>query len=636
MALPKVQSPLVAPLLQKAAEKEALQHFKAAAFIYKQVLDIDGEHKDCLTSCIRLLLKVGRNKEALELSDRAAALYPEDFSQLYLHAICLRDCGRFEEALDELDHAAQVGKQTGDKTFDEDSLKVCKARTLARCGGPYAHAAALLISEVLQANPNQDGALLEYVLIVLQRGLAADATRILLRLLVNNHGNARVRDLFGQCLREEGMVELVCSEVGDTATATSALAFLAAIARDHGAVNQSLILFRRAAESAPGVPTHALAYMHALEIVQRYSQVLAVAVALLQQTKVEIPDLAYEPVIEILAGLPEQHAPLRWAEADGWQGVIACASPDTKGSAANGSSGMREHPSSQVEYSPAQLDVLAILFTCIKVLYVGGAIGRTYQLIQAVEPARRASVKPLHTTMIRNEAAYHGCVLQLLRAQPPPSPLTAPSQHAIYLCGDSHCLPGGWQRLSVGGRDVVVVPNLVTGCKIWHLREKGSFYPKTAWANTVASLPHGAWVIFMFGEIDCREGLLLAVDKLKYADIQEAMGVLADIYMEVLTRTVRDRDRDLRIFVHPVPPVLNETRHIVTPFNDLMRQRVKQAESQNDRLRWLDVADRYLCENRSKLNPKLNFDGTHMSPAFLQYVNAALEDMNIACGQASI
>ncbi len=82
-------------------------------------------------------------------------------------------------------------------------------------------------------------------------------------------------------------------------------------------------------------------------------------------------------------------------------------------------------------------------------------------------------------------------------------------------------------------------------------------------------------VIFMFGEIDCREGLLLAVDKLKYADIQEAMGVLADIYMEVLTRTVRDRDRDLRIFVHPVPPVLNETRHIVTPFNDLMRQRVR-------------------------------------------------------------
>lgn len=55
-----------------------------------QVLDIDKEHKDCLTRCIRLLLKVGREKEALGLSSRAAALYPEDDTQLYLHAICLR------------------------------------------------------------------------------------------------------------------------------------------------------------------------------------------------------------------------------------------------------------------------------------------------------------------------------------------------------------------------------------------------------------------------------------------------------------------------------------------------------------------------------------------------------------------
>lgn len=56
----------------------------------RKVLNIDEEHKECLTRCIRLLLKVGRSKEALELSDRAAALYPDDFTQLYLHATCLR------------------------------------------------------------------------------------------------------------------------------------------------------------------------------------------------------------------------------------------------------------------------------------------------------------------------------------------------------------------------------------------------------------------------------------------------------------------------------------------------------------------------------------------------------------------
>jgi hypothetical protein len=41
-----------------------------------------------------------------------------------------------------------------------------------------------------------------------------------------------------------------------------------------------------------------------------------------------------------------------------------------------------------------------------------------------------------------------------------------------------------------------------------------------------------AQVVFMFGEIDCREGLLLAVDKLKYPDLQAAMRVLVDIYLQ--------------------------------------------------------------------------------------------------------
>jgi hypothetical protein len=129
------------------------------------------------------------------------------------------------------------------------------------------------------------------------------------------------------------MAELACAEVGNAATRASALAFLAAIARDHGAVPQCLALFvcaasltllwflfstaicitasppspltpqkrlttaacssacacamhkrRRAVDAAPGVPAHALALMHALEIAQRYSDVLAAAAALLRST----------------------------------------------------------------------------------------------------------------------------------------------------------------------------------------------------------------------------------------------------------------------------------------------------------------------------------------------------------------
>lgn len=34
----------------------------------------------------------------------------------------------------------------------------------------------------------------------------------------------------------------------------------------------------------------------------------------------------------------------------------------------------------------------------------------------------------------------------------------------------------------------------------------------------------------MFGEIDCREGLTMAVDKLKYETVEAAMDVLLTIY----------------------------------------------------------------------------------------------------------
>ena len=43
--------------------------------------------------------------------------------------------------------------------------------------------------------------------------------------------------------------------------------------------------------------------------------------------------------------------------------------------------------------------------------------------------------------------------------------------------------------------------------------------------------------------------------------------------MQVLQRVVAERA--LSIYVHPVPPVLRETRHIVKRFNDLMRHRVR-------------------------------------------------------------
>lgn len=67
------------------------------------------------------------------------------------------------------------------------------------------------------------------------------------------------RDMFGACLREEGMVDLVCREVADATAKAPALSFLAAIARDHGAMPQALQLFRFSA-SQPACGASKLPY----------------------------------------------------------------------------------------------------------------------------------------------------------------------------------------------------------------------------------------------------------------------------------------------------------------------------------------------------------------------------------------
>lgn len=70
--------------------------------------------------------------------------------------------------------------------------------------------------------------------------------------------------------------------------------------------------------------------------------------------------------------------------------------------------------------------------------------------------------------------------------------------------------------------------------------------------------PNGAEIIFLFGEIDCREGLIASVDKCRYIDVEEGIQTAINIYMEVLLGLVEKRK--FKIFVHPVVPVLNETR----------------------------------------------------------------------------
>lgn len=75
-------------------------------------------------------------------------------------------------------------------------------------------------------------------------------------------------------------------------------------------------------------------------------------------------------------------------------------------------------------------------------------------------------------------------------------------------------------------------------------------------------------------------------------------------------------------FIHPIVPVLNETRHIVKAYNRIFERRVKETKG---RLRWLDFFDGLLTDDRSALRPDLQLDGTHLHPDYLRLLPTAWE-----------
>ena len=178
-------------------------------------------------------------------------------------------------------------------------------------------------------------------------------------------------------------------------------------------------------------------------------------------------------------------------------------------------------------------------FKCFHVLYLIGTV-ETYSL---------------HSTTIRNEHAYYCCIAQLLESlflgiiEPESTGQLKPAQ-AIYIFGDSHTLPLAWRKVSIRNAEYRFVPKLATGVKAFHLRPESKFYPKVNFQNVSDSIPHGSNVVFVFCEIDCREGILVAVEKDRYRDVDAGITHVVEIYMAALEELIAKKK--FKAFIHPV------------------------------------------------------------------------------------
>lgn len=120
-------------------------------------------------------------------------------------------------------------------------------------------------------------------------------------------------------------------------------------------------------------------------------------------------------------------------------------------------------------------------------------------------------------------------------------------------------------------------------------------------------------VVFVIGEIDCREGILLAVERHKYNSVQEGMIHTVEIFMDVLKRLVSQFK--FRVYIHPIIPVLNETRSIVTVYNALYHHRITSRDMQRLGIEWLDFFDDLLTP-QGLLRPDFELDATHLHPRY--------------------
>lgn len=511
------------------------------------------------------------------------------------------------------------------------------------------------------------GILLAYSSFALPYGKIPEALRAMLKAVTIDQKNKRARKTLTEILvKDDGFAELL-EQLAPSPKSAAAYAFIGTIAKEHSAIPQCIGLFSLALKFRPQSASYALNLMHAIEIQGEYESALASIKEFLKMNPSmragkkgvsckELLDACDERVVEV----SEQGRAVLWVDdGNGGYCTIHKISPSPAGTSMltpdDASTPWHSSNAEKEAYDDDALDLIAIGFTMIKLLYLQGNLQALPALYRTMEPTRMMSKTSIHTTSIRNEHAYYQSIAQILSFRAKScqglsidgqvnsddgaapylrdvtticcNPFTHPSftqaaKNPIYAVGDSHCLSCAWAVVVVNGAPRLIVPKLVTGVKHWHLRQESDFYPKFNFKTALSSIPDKASVMFIIGEIDCREGILLAVERDKYSSVQEGMKSTVAIFMKVVTGLIKTKKLD--VFLHPVLPMLPETRSLVVAYNALYKDAAQKLALTTPSLKWLNFFEALFTPDTLDVRPDLPMDGTHISPVYCQLVEQAI------------
>ena len=566
-----------------------------AARICAEALAVEEKNSSALSCLAEIYLIAGRPKIALEYIQLAVQVNPSDLVLNFMLGNCLLEVGKLDEATDAYVKYMDHLESTAASKSDIHNVQAAIAKVCAKKGNT--RMAAELFLDVLKEDATHMESMRGFALNTAgnsQEDLH-EAIPLILAALVQSNGNRELKRQAGKLISQPGGMGVFKNQLSQAWESSESMMYMADILRESGAIMQALELVNRACQLSPHDPSTCLYLVHTYEILNEHNKAFLEARAFLKRNSfLKIGQISCSQFVSFLEQITQDiylnNTPVK---------VLP----------------KLENQQDVGKALESEFHQLGLLFTLVKIFFVKGALNLVEALLPILDKVHKD--RELHLTLLRNEAAFYSCISHVM--QVPFSPMPSNPQF-IYFASDSHCLSPAWRIIEYCEKPHVIHPVLATGVKIWHIRKDGCFYPKFTLLNALKEVPNGSTVIFNIGEIDCREGLLRAVDDCKYDTVEEAIKATVDIYISFLKE--QQEQRGFVTFVHPILPVLTETRSTVLEFNEKLKSGMENCRG----LHWLEFMDILLVNGGSEFHSKYKLDGTHVHPSYVSLLAKALNE----------
>lgn len=425
--------PIVQDRMNQATVLVGNQRYRKALEVYDSVLQDEKNNKAAYIGKVRTYLKAGRFTLASKTARKALTLFPNYVELLCAAGEAYVGCKDGDGAVKVLQHCVKVARGEGGlEGLEKQNLHLLLARAYLVRG--EADMAIALLQGVLRENMDHDEALTEYAVLLYPLGddQAEEAMSIIIGVLARHPKDKRAKEVFATLMKQPTGMTVLKNVAASAFNDSSALIYLGTCLKEFSVIDSSLSLFKEALSIDPVNPGHVLIYMHALELLDNTRDILLALTSLLGSFQDGPTSLVFSPtlfhycssVIPVLDG--------------------KCESANVPNLLPPSSAQLE----TVTQYSDNDLQLLACLFTAVKVMFVKGHLQVLPPLLAYLAPLYKGGDLP--RTCVRNEAAYYGCVSRLMQLMP--STLNSMCQaqdSSVYFLGDSHCLPPAWRHIQL-------------------------------------------------------------------------------------------------------------------------------------------------------------------------------------------